>query len=44
MLAIDAGAYWFAGILTVAASGIVIVVMLTISRIEQDESTGSQES
>lgn len=33
----DASAYWFAGILTVAASVIVVVVMLIASRIDNGD-------
>lgn len=39
VLATDAGAYWFAGILTVAASLIVVVVMLAASRADNDNSS-----
>ena len=36
-MAADASAYWFAGVLTVAASLIVVVVMLVASRIDNGD-------
>lgn len=39
LVAVDAGAYWLAGLLTVAASAIVVIVMLATSRIDEDESS-----
>lgn len=37
VLAADAAAYWFAGILTVAASLIVVAVMLIASRADNSD-------
>lgn len=37
VIAADASAYWFAGILTVAASLIVVVVMSIASRIDNSD-------